>query len=255
MSQRLGLSSVTDLSEVLVEARKRGFLGASPIQRQVEHSLGFLAVCAAISTRLREQSVAGSTVEPPETSTRLLDLGTGGGIPGLALAVASVPAIDKVVLLEGSDRRAEWLYDALESLELMSVAEVLAARAEVAGHLPRWRQGFSVVVARSFARPAVTAECAAPFLRVGGVLVVSEPPSRQVTVSTPLAGQNAAAQLIGSSAELESRWPSTGVAELGLGSPAEWRARGFRYSVLPQRSPCPERYPRRTGVPAKRPLF
>jgi hypothetical protein len=86
------------------------------------------------------------------------------------------------------------------------------------------------VVARAFAAPPVTAECAAPLLRVGGLLVVSEPPGA--------AGAD--------------RW--SGVAELGLG-PAVHRPGPPALVVLTQESACPLRYPRRTGIPAKRPLW
>jgi 16S rRNA (guanine527-N7)-methyltransferase len=90
------------------------------------------------------------------------------------------------------------------------------------------------VVARSFGSPAVTAECAAPFLEVGGILVVSEPPDRGASV----------------------RWPVEGLADLGLAPVASGGHRGrFGYQVVEKQVPTPDRFPRRTGIPAKRPLF
>ena len=55
--------------------------------------------------------------------------------------------------------------------------QVVLGRAEVLGHDPVWRASQAAVVARSFAPPMVTAECAAAFLTDGGRLVVSEPPA------------------------------------------------------------------------------
>ncbi len=96
-------------------------------------------------------------------------------------------------------------------------------------HDPSLRGQFDLVVARSFGKPAVTAECAAGFLHVGGFLVVSEPPD--VTD--------------------ETRWEPEGLAELGL----EDSGQQVGCQVMRAVSLCPERFPRRVGIPAKRPLF
>jgi hypothetical protein len=78
------------------------------------------------------------------------------------------------------------------------------------------------VVARLFAAPAVTAEIGAAFVAVGGVLVVSEPPGGR-----------------------GERWDTDVLGELGFAAARHERIAGF----------VPERYPRRTGVPGKRPLW
>lgn len=113
-----------------------------------------------------------------------------------------------------------------------------AQRAEEAGRDPELRATFDLVTARGFGPPAVVAECAAPFLRPGGLLVVSEPPAGEA-----------------------ARWPAAGLAPLGLepvGPPLTLEVGSGQtgtYQVLHQRIACPERWPRRTGIPAKRPLF
>ena len=94
-------------------------------------------------------------------------------------------------------------------------------------------------LARSFGRPAVVAECAAPLLKVGGWLVVSEPPSQasdEVEDGSP------------------ERWPVEPLRQLGL-EPQEVVHLRHTYRTLRQTAPCPERFPRRNGVPAKKPLF
>jgi 16S rRNA (guanine527-N7)-methyltransferase len=242
---------VTKLRTILLEARERGYLGDQPVERQVEHGRGFARVCEALA--------AGRSSDADETgSGALLDLGAGGGIPGLVLALEPPGIAARIVLLEGSIRRAEWLEHAVEELGLASGVEVVGERAEIAGRLAGHRQRYSIVVARSFARPGVTAECAAPFLSPGGHLVVSEPPAAEepdpvaASGSTP---RSPPALLLGSSAEVEERWPAERVRELGFGPPAEWRASGFRYAALEMLGECPERYPRRNGIPSKRPLF
>jgi 16S rRNA (guanine527-N7)-methyltransferase len=54
--------------------------------------------------------------------------------------------------------------------------------------------------------------------------------------------------------DLDTRWPAEPLRQLGL-EPAELVHEGFEYRILRQREPCPDRFPRRNGVPAKRPLF
>lgn len=164
----------------------------------------------------------------PETARRALDLGSGGGVPGLPLALAR-PDMEWI-LLDGSVTRCDFLRLAVTQLGLIDRVSVLAARAEEAGR-SELRGRFGVVTARSFGSPAVTAECAAPFLEVNGCLIVAEPPG----------GAN-------------SRWPTEQLATLGL-RPALAVSEPTAFQVLVQERPCPDRYPRRTGVPTKRPLF
>jgi 16S rRNA (guanine527-N7)-methyltransferase len=110
---------------------------------------------------------------------------------------------------------------------------VVHGRAETIGHLDQFRRGFDAVVARSFGRPAITAECAAPFLREEGLLVVSEPPEDVTS---------------------DARWSPSGLDRLGLS--ASWLVRGdFGYRLTRQLRECPPEFSRRDGVPAKRPLF
>jgi 16S rRNA (guanine527-N7)-methyltransferase len=102
-----------------------------------------------------------------------------------------------------------------------------------------FRGRYDLVVARGFGPPAVTAECAAPFLELGGRLVVSDPPDEP-----PDRGEGGGSR----------RWPTAPLAALGL-APERSFAQPYHYQALRQVAPCPDRYPRRTGVPRKRPLF
>jgi 16S rRNA (guanine527-N7)-methyltransferase len=214
-----GGRSPTVLHQLLNEARAAGFLGPGPIEPQLVHAQGF----AAIARRL-----AG---DGPAT---LVDLGSGGGLPGLVVAGGWPDA--SVALLEANGRRAAFLRRAVDRLGLAGRVTVLEDRAEVCGRQEGLRAGFDGAMARSFGRPAVVAECAAPLLRVGGWLVVSEPPR---TRPEP---------------DEESRWPAAELIQFGL-EPAEVIHEDFEYRTLRQAAPCPERFPRRNGVPAKRPLF
>jgi 16S rRNA (guanine527-N7)-methyltransferase len=198
---------------LLEDARRLGLLGPGPVLPHLDHALGFGVVAGGV----------------PE-GWACLDLGSGGGVPGLALAVAWPGSL--WTLVDAGVRRVEFLGEAVQTLGLIDRAHVVGGRAEELAHEERFRGRFDLVVARGFAPPAVTAECAAGFLAVGGQVVVSEPPG-------------------GAS----SRWPAAGLAVLGLEPEATLESGGAWYQVLRQSSPCPDRYPRRTGIPAKRPLF
>jgi SAM-dependent methyltransferase len=205
------------LLEVLERSRRLGFLGPGSVRVHIDHADGF----------------AGGV----EVPMRFLDLGSGGGVPGLVLALRWPQS--RAVLLDARERRCAALRDAAQDLDLVERVAVVWARAEEAGHRDDLRGRFDLVVARAFGPPAVTAECGAPFLRVGGTLVVSEP---------PVVGPVAAA------GKVAARWAPTGLAALGLVVGRSWMA-GFRYQALDQVMPCPPEYARRPGIPAKRPLF
>ena len=196
------------LVDQLDRARELGFLGPGPVDGHIEHAAGFVVAL---------EGVAGVVV----------DLGSGGGIPGLVVAVER-PDLE-VVLVDAMAKRCRFLRSAVAALGLEDRVRIVEGRAEEVGR-GALRSSASAVVARSFGPPAATAECAAPLLRVGGWLVVSEPP------------------------EGPMRWPEAGVAQLGLRLAARTDA-GPRLQVLEKVAPCPERFPRRIGVPGKRPLF
>jgi SAM-dependent methyltransferase len=202
-----------ELRAVLTAAQRLGAIGAAPLPDHVAQADGFFLAVADL-------------VAP---DARLLDLGSGGGLPGLVLAVRH-PAL-RCTLLDGRVTRAAALAEAVERLRLAGHVTVVGARAEEAARRPDLRGAFDLVVSRGFGPPAVTAECAAGFLAPGGHLVVSDPPAPAL-----------------------SRWPATGCAELGLRLVRRCEE-PFAFSVLRQETSCPDRYPRRVGMPAKRPLF
>lgn len=248
------------LAAALGRARQLGFLGPGPIDRHVRHGHGFARVLerrlevgptGAAGEVMGAAARRGSRADRAATSPRrLLDLGSGGGVPGLVIAV-DLPRAE-VVLLEANGRRADLLMAAVRSCALDARVEVLRQRAEETGRDPAYRGGFDAVVARSFGPPPVTAECAAPLLRPGGVLVTSEPPPARLGEDAGGGGSGAGRGVSGE--DRRDRWPTAGLAQLGM-EPLGPVVDEFVYQVVVQREPCPGRFPRRTGVPAKRPLF
>ena len=197
------------LRSVLERARTLGVLGPGPIEGHIGHADGFVAA-----------------LSPVPAGTLVVDLGSGGGVPGLVVAEAR-PDL-RMVLLDAMEKRTALLDDAVVAMGITDRVRVITGRAELLGRDDELRGTAGAVIARSFGPPAATAECAAPLLAVGGLLVVSEPPDGP------------------------DRWPAAELAVLGL-EPTVVAVDGMK--VLRQTSPCPETYPRRNGLPAKRPLF
>ncbi|HEX9258300.1 MAG TPA: RsmG family class I SAM-dependent methyltransferase [Acidimicrobiales bacterium] len=195
----------SDLFAVLEESAALGYLGPGPVTAAHAHAAGF-AGCF------------------DRTVARVLDLGSGGGLPGLVLASMLPDA--RVTLLDASLSRTDFLRRAVGRLGWADRVRVVTGRAEVLGRSADWRATQDVVVSRSFGPPAVTAECASPFLRSDGLLVVSEPPEPDA-----------------------ERWPAEALSLLGL---VRLEPAPESYAVFAQRTTCPGRFPRRS---LQRPLF
>lgn len=204
-----------DLRLVVEQAREVGFLGPGPVEPHIAHAEGFAEAAEAVLGR-----------QPQDFA----DLGTGGGIPGMVLGERWATA--RGVFVESGHRRCAWLRAALDQLGIQTRIEVLEERAETIGRPGPWREHFEVVTARSFAEPAVTAEIASGLVKVGGILVVSEPPQPDPT-----------------------RWPAPGLAELGFGVAEPVERAGAHFVVVRKAEAAPDRFPRAVGRPVKRPLW
>jgi len=206
-----------DLTLSLHRSHELGFLGRMPIAEQIDHALGFVSIL--------EAECGG----PP---TGVIDLGTGGGLPGLVLA--SCWPDTRVVLMDANQRRTAFLHEVVDGWSGPVRAEVLRGRAEELARVVGYREEFRCVTSRSFGPPSATAECGSGFLGIGGTMVISEPPD-----------------LDGS-----QRWDPSGLRSLGLIAGLTVRPFGrFGYQVLTKVDALDERYPRRTGMPVKRPMF
>jgi len=159
---------------------------------------------------------------------RVIDIGSGGGLPAVPLALA-MPQV-RFTLLEANARKVAFLEHVAATLGLSNVA-VAAGRAEELAHRPALREQFNRAISRAAAPPAVLLELALPFVRAGGDLVA------QVSPFDPQLLEPAARLLGGGTPRLERPGGSGGVL-----------------LVVPKRGPTPTGFPRRTGVPNRKPL-
>jgi 16S rRNA (guanine527-N7)-methyltransferase len=172
---------------------------------------------------------AGAMLSASWTGIRsVIDIGSGGGLPAIPLAVA-MPQV-QFTLLEANARKCAFLEHVAGTLSLTNVV-VAAGRAEELAHRPALREQFARAISRAAARPEVLLELALPFVRTGGDLLA------QVSATDP--------HLLEPAARL-----------LGGGTPFIERADGGGHAlmVVPKLAPTPVRFPRRTGLPGRKPL-
>ncbi|HEV2014403.1 MAG TPA: 16S rRNA (guanine(527)-N(7))-methyltransferase RsmG [Candidatus Dormibacteraeota bacterium] len=204
------------------------------IQRYAELLLDWNRSVNLTGARTLEQALAQIAEGDPLLAAvwagvgRVIDIGSGGGLPAIPLAVA-MPGV-QFTLLEANARKCAFLEYVAATLGLSNVA-VAAGRAEELGQRPALREQFDRAISRAAAPPAVLLELALPFVRPGGDLVA------QVSPLDPLLLELAARLLGGGMPRLER--PGAGGGEL---------------LVVPKLGPTPSRFPRRTGVPNRKPL-
>lgn len=164
----------------------------------------------------------------PDVADSLVDIGSGGGLPGIPLAIATGA---RVLLIEVVAKKAAFLTRALAELGVSG--EAVGERAEIVARDPRYREQFAVATARAVARASTVAELAVPFLRLGGRALLQ----RGLVEAAELAAVDDAAPILG--------------ARL---SEVRRQGEGKTLLVLSKEAPIGERFPRRNGVPEKRPL-
>ena len=171
-------------------------------------------------------------VEHLGVARTVVDVGSGGGLPGIPLKIAR-PDLE-MTLIEADQAKAAFLVHACAELGLQGVA-VVATRAEEAGHDPRFREAFDVAVARALAPMPVLAELCLGLVRVGGRLLA------QKTESEDLDAARNAVEVMG------------GALDSVHASPSAAR-RGGTVVVINKVGPTPAGYPRRPGAPNRKPL-
>ena len=167
----------------------------------------------------------------------LVDVGSGGGLPGLPLAIVRQDL--DVTLVEATGKKARFLNRAIAELGLSNLA-VVNTRVEEFGRREENRGVYGAATARALARLPVVAEYCVPLLRTGGYLISMKGRLDEKELTE---GKSAASQL---AAEVEKVLRVPLLPQLG--------DKERRLVVVRKIGETPGKYPRGVGVPAKKPL-
>ncbi len=173
--------------------------------------------------------------KPDTPQTRMLDIGSGAGFPGLPLKI--VRPQWQVLLLEATGKKVAFLQHIIKTLQLKNVVAV-HGRAEELAHKAEYRAWFDVVTARAVASIPTLLEYAAPFCRVGGQIILP----KKGDLAVELAQGKRAAHQLGLVFKADVAVTLPGLAD------------GRRLLVWEQQELCPARFPRSGAVMVKRPL-
>jgi 16S rRNA (guanine527-N7)-methyltransferase len=173
---------------------------------------------------------------PGQPGLQLIDVGTGGGFPGLALAIALPGA--RLTLVDSVQRKIEAVRAMAAALGLEDRLEFCSDRIETLGRSKPWRGRYDWALARAVAPAPVVAEYLVPLLK----------PTGQALLYRGQWSSDDQQQLTAAAALLKARVSAVEGTELPAG-------RGQRHAIsLSPIAPCPMRYPRAVGLPAKQPL-
>ncbi|UCC16807.1 MAG: 16S rRNA (guanine(527)-N(7))-methyltransferase RsmG [Dehalococcoidales bacterium] len=190
---------------------------------QIRHFLDSLTICSVLDN------------SRPYENLNILDIGTGAGLPGIPLNIA-ITAI-KLTLVEATRKKTEFLHYVSRILNLKNV-EVITGRAEELAHNADYRACFNTVVCRAVASMATLAELTLPFCPAGGTVIAPKKGDIRKEINQAL---KAIETLGGSLREVRLVEISDLIDD--------------RYLVVIDKvSPTPDQYPRRPGIPEKRPL-
>lgn len=163
----------------------------------------------------------------------MIDIGSGAGIPGIPLKIF-VPSL-QLTLIEAKQRKVEFLNALLPELGMEDV-DVVAKRSEETAHNPRYRDQYDFAVAKALAPLRTLLELTLPFLRMGGTVIAPK-------------GKGAEQEVKEAEGALQALNASIRAVEpLAMAEPKQ------TVILTTKDLPTPQRFPRRPGMPAKRPL-
>jgi len=180
-------------------------------------------------------SLSALTACDLQAGARIIDVGSGAGFPGLPIRIAR-PDL-QLTLLEATRKKCDFLRHIAVALALERVT-IVQARAEDAARDAAHREQYDVAIARAVAETATLAEYLLPFVRVGGQAVAQ----KSGDVEAEVARASAAITALGGRVQRIAPVKTPGIDELRF------------VLVVDKVAPTPDRYPRRAGVPAKRPI-
>lgn len=171
-----------------------------------------------------------------KSGMRVLDVGTGGGFPGIPMKIAD-PSL-QIDLLDSLKKRLVFLEEVIESNQWTDIA-TLHGRAEDFARKPEYREQYDLVVSRAVARLAILLEYCLPYVQVGGVFLALKGPLLDEEVDEA----KKALQILGGKIDK--------IVEISI----PYTELSHRILVIRKIKPTPKRYPRQAGKPRKEPII
>ena len=216
------IKSLSRFADLLMDWNQKISLTAirSPEDIRVKHILDSLSCCLAIE---------GKPIG------RMIDIGTGAGFPGIPLKIL-YPEM-QLSLVESVNKKTQFLSHVVQELGLSEV-EVFSERAEIIGQMPAHRESYNWATARAVAGLPILCEYLLPLVKTGGYMLAQ----KGDTAPTELAEAQSAVDLLGGEV----------ISSIPVQLPGIDAERNL--IVIKKLRPTPEKYPRRAGMPAKRPI-
>jgi 16S rRNA (guanine527-N7)-methyltransferase len=167
---------------------------------------------------------------------KIIDIGTGAGFPGIPIKIVK-PSVS-LTLLESTQKKAEFCINLVKKLHLVDVT-VLTGRAEEIAHLNIYRENFNVAIARAVATLPTLMEYLLPFLEMGGTAIAM----KGKNIQDELHSGKSALKILGGKYDQ--------VVKFNLPLTNEER----NLVMIKKEGTTPEKYPRRSGIPAHKPLL
>jgi 16S rRNA (guanine527-N7)-methyltransferase len=174
---------------------------------------------------------------PLGVARRLVDVGSGGGLPGVPIKIVK-PEL-RTTLVESTAKKVRFLHHAVENLSLEGV-EVMSARVEEIARMDEYRGTYDVATARAVARLSVVAEYCVPLLRVGGCVISMKGRLEDEEMAE---GERATERLGARVSDL-----------IWVPRLREMEKKERCLVIIQKVGETPKEYPRKVGVPAKKPL-
>lgn len=188
---------------------------------QIRHFLDSLSCLLALDLDVNE-------------SLSCIDVGAGAGFPGLPLKIVW-PRLS-LTLLESTGKKVTFLQHLIERLQVEE-AKAIKGRAEELGRDPAHRENYDLVLARAVASLPVLVEYTLPFCRLGGMVIAQKGTEAQAEAEAAKPGM----AILGGQLRGVQAVPLPGLTERHL-------------VVIDKINPTPDKYPRRPGIPVRRPL-
>ncbi len=182
-----------------------------------------------------DRAAADALKGEPNPPFKVIDIGTGGGFPGLPVAIAQ--PCWSVTLLDSTRKKIAFLDRVIKQLDIPN-AQTWVDRAELVGHHPQHREAYDLALIRAVASPSVCAEYALPLLKLGGKAILYR-------------GQWSEAEAI----ELEQAAQQLGAMVTAIVPSKTPLSQSIRHAIHLQKvNPTPSQFPRAVGIPSQNPL-